>query len=131
MALILILRVLAVSILVAGGTHLLLGVNAETLLGAKLPIDALTEPSLDSQNRFYGTSYCLYGILIWTCTRDMPRYRVVFQLLLAMTFVAGLTRIFSIIVNGWPAPAILALSAIELILPPLLFIWEQRSRTLS
>lgn len=128
---ILFLRLMAVSILLAGSAHLLLGVGAEVLVGAKLSAETLAEPSLNSQNRFYGTSYMLYGILLWLCTRDMDRYAVVFRILLIMTFAAGLTRILSAMLHGWPSPTIIALAVSELLLPPLVFWWQERNRGLS
>jgi hypothetical protein len=128
---ILFLRIMAVTILLAGCSHLLLGVGAEVLLGAKLSPETLIEPSLNSQNRFYGTSYMLYGILLWVCTRDMDRYAVIFRILLLMTFAAGLTRIVSLILHGWPSPTIIALGVSELLLPLFVFWWQRRNRALS
>jgi hypothetical protein len=128
---ILFLRMMAITILLAGSSHLLLGVGAEALLGAKLSAETLAEPSLNSQNRFYGTSYMLYGILLWVCTRDMDRYAPIFRILLLMTFAAGMTRIISLMLHGWPSPTIIALGVSELLLPPFVFWWQKRSRGLS
>jgi hypothetical protein len=125
------LRIMAITILLAGSAHLLLGVGAETLVGAKLSAETLAEPSLNSQNRFYGTSYMLYGILLWVCTRDMDRYALIFRILLWMTFAAGVTRIISVALHGWPSPTIIALAVSELLLPPFVFWWQKRSRGLS
>jgi Domain of unknown function (DUF4345) len=128
---ILFLRMMAITILLASSSHLLLGVEAEALLGAKLSPETLAEPSLNSQNRFYGTSYMLYGILLWVCTQNMDRYALIFRILLLMTFAAGLTRIISLILHGWPSPTIIALGVSELLLPPFVFWWQRRSRALS
>jgi hypothetical protein len=125
------LRIMAITILLAGSSHLLLGVEAEVLLGANLSADTLAEPSLNSQNRFYGTSYMLYGILLWVCTRDMDRYALIFRILLLMTFAAGLTRIISLLLHGWPSPTIIALGVSELLLPPFVFWWQRRNHALS
>jgi hypothetical protein len=128
---ILFLRIMAITILLAGSAHLLLGVGAETLVGAKLSAETLAEPSLNSQNRFYGTSYMIYGILLWVCTRDMGRYAVIFRILLWMTFAAGVTRIISVMLHGWPSPTIIALAVSEILLPLFIFWWQKRSRALS
>jgi Domain of unknown function (DUF4345) len=128
---ILFLRIMAITILLAGSSHLLLGVGAEALLGAKLSAETLAEPSFNSQNRFYGTSYMLYGILLWVCTRDMDRYALIFRILLWMTFAAGVTRIISVALHGWPSPTIIALAVSELLLPAFVFWWQKRSRGLS
>jgi hypothetical protein len=128
---ILFLRIMAITILLAGSSHLLLGVGAEALVGAKLSAETLAEPSLNSQNRFYGTSYMIYGILLWVCTRDMDRYALIFRILLWMTFAAGFTRIISILLHGWPSSTIIALAVSELLLPPFVFWWQRRSGGLS
>lgn len=128
---VLLLRFMAITIVLAGSSHLLLGVGAEVLLGAQLSAEIRAEPSLNSQNRFYGTSYMIYGILLWLCTRDMARYTVVFRILLLMTFFAGLTRILSVILHGWPSSTIIALALGELFLPPIVFLWQRRNGGLS
>lgn len=128
---ILFLRILAVTILLVGISHLVLGVEAEAVLGAKLSNEILADPSINSQNRFYGTSYMIYGILLWVCAREMDRYDLIFKMLLAMTFVGGLTRILSAALHGWPAPTIIGLAVSELVLPPLILLWQRRSRALS
>jgi hypothetical protein len=125
------LRIMAITILLAGSSHLLLGVWAEVLLGAKLSAETLAEPSLNSQNRFYGTSYMLYGILLWVCTQNMDRYALIFRILLLMTFAAGLTRIISLMLHGWPSPTIIALGVSELLLPPFVLAWQRRNHALS
>jgi hypothetical protein len=42
--------------------HLTLGVGADVLLGANLSPAALADPALDSQNRFYGVAFSVYGV---------------------------------------------------------------------
>jgi Domain of unknown function (DUF4345) len=126
---ILFLRIMAISILLAAGSHLLLGLGAEAMLGARLSPETLTNPSLNSQNRFYGTSYMLYGILLWLCAQNLTRYVVIFRLLLVMTFIGGLSRILSLFLHGWPSHAIVALAASELFIPPILYAWHCQSRS--
>lgn len=101
------------------------------LLGAELSSETLAEASLNSQNRFLGTSYMIYGVLLWVCTRDMDRHALIFRILLIMTFAAGMTRILSVALDGWPSPTIIALAVGELLLPPFVFAWQQRDGGLS
>ena len=42
---------------IVGALHLTLGLNADVLLGAKVPAETLSDPALDSQNRFYGVAF--------------------------------------------------------------------------
>ena len=52
----LVLKLCAPVFLLVGVLHLAIGVEADVLLGAKLPAAALADPALDSQNRFYGVA---------------------------------------------------------------------------
>jgi hypothetical protein len=47
-----VLELLAPVCLSVGALHLALGVGADVLLGAQLPVVALADRALDSQNRF-------------------------------------------------------------------------------
>jgi hypothetical protein len=61
----------------------------------------------------------------------MERYVLIFRILLWMTFAAGVTRVISVMLHGWPSPTIIALAVSELLLPPFVFWWQWRSRGLS
>ena len=122
----LILKVTAPVFFLVGLLHLILGVGADVMLGAKLPIEAIRDPVLDSQNRFYGVSFTLYGVLLYLCATDLPKYGTVLRCVLWVFFAAGLARIVSIAEHGLPSPPVLALLGTEVILPPLLVLWLSR-----
>ncbi|MCB0125506.1 MAG: DUF4345 domain-containing protein, partial [Caldilineaceae bacterium] len=103
--------------------HLVLGLGADVLLGAKLPAQVLADPALDSQNRFYGVAFTLYGVLLWVCASDIPRYATVLKCIFWVFLVAGLARFVSIALYGSPPPLIWALLVSEIVLPPLLLWW--------
>jgi hypothetical protein len=52
------LKLVAPVFVLVGALHLVLGVGADALLGARLPAEAFTDPALNSQNRFYGVAFC-------------------------------------------------------------------------
>jgi Ni/Fe-hydrogenase subunit HybB-like protein len=58
-------------------------VGAEVLLGAHVPADVLADPVLDSQNRFHGVAFTLYGVLLFLCATDLSRYAAVLRCPLA------------------------------------------------
>ena len=118
-----ILKVLVPVFLVVGLLHLWLGARADVLLGAKLPPEALSDPAVDSQNRFYGVAYGCYGILLYVCSMDLARYATIFDCVLFATFAGGLARLVSMVTHGRPPPLILALLASELLVPPILVGW--------
>jgi Domain of unknown function (DUF4345) len=110
-----------------GAMHLIFGVSAEVMLGAKLPPEVLADPALDSQNRFYGVAFTLYGTLLFICASNLEKYRTIVLCVLWTFFAAGLARFVSITKFGVPPPLILALLAIEFIAPPLVIYWLSKA----
>lgn len=122
----LVLRLLSLIVLLVGAFHLVLGVEADVLLGAKLPAGALADPTLDSQSRFHGVSFALYGVLLLLCASDLRKYATVLRCVLWLFFAAGVARLVSIAIYGVPPPLIVVLLVIELIVPPALVWWLSR-----
>jgi hypothetical protein len=125
------LRVIAPIFVLVGALHLVLGLGADALLGAKVPPDALADPGLDSQNRFYGTAFMLYGVLLWLCSTDLARYATVLRCVLWVFFASGLARLVSILIYGAPPPLIVMLLLSELLGPPLMLWWLARAQARS
>lgn len=117
----LVLRVIAPGFVLAGLLHVFLGLGADVLLGAHLSPDTLADASLDSQNRYYGISFTIYGVLFWIAAGDLGRYRTVLRILIGWFFLGGLMRLVSIALKGWPSEMVWALALSELILPPILW----------
>jgi hypothetical protein len=118
-----VLKVLAPIILLVSALHLALGAGADVLLGAKLPPAALVDPALDSQNRFYGVAFGLYGVLLYLCATDLPKYAAVLRCLLLVFLAGGFARLVSIATHGMPPPLVLVLLVTELVVPTLLLAW--------
>ncbi len=121
------LKLIAPIFIIVGILHLVLGPGAEVLLGARIPAESLADPVLDSQNRFYGVSFTLYGVLLFLCATDIRRYSTVLKCILWVFFAAGLARLVSIAVAGIPTVPVLLLLATELLLPPVLAVWLSRA----
>ena len=120
------LKAFAPIFIVVGVLHLALGAGADVLLGANLSEQALRDPVLDSQNRFYGVSFTLYGVLLFLCSMDLEKYKTVLRCVLWVFFVAGMARVVSIVTHGVPSSLVLALLGSELLVPPVLVIWLSR-----
>lgn len=116
-----VMRILAPGFILAGLTHVFLGLGADMALGAHVGSDTLADASLDSQNRFYGACFTLYGVLLWIAAGDLPRYRPVAKAVIACFFFGGLVRLVSVALHGWPSPLVWSLALSELILPPILW----------
>jgi hypothetical protein len=122
-ALALFLKVAAPVFVLVGALHLALGVGADVLLGARLPAEALGDAALDSQNRFYGVAFGLYGVLLYLSATDLSKYATVLRCVLWVFFAAGLARLVSVATHGVPPPLVLALLVTEIALPPMLHLW--------
>jgi hypothetical protein len=120
------LKLAALVFFVVAGLHLVLGLGADQLLGAILSPETIAEPTLDSQNRFYGVAFGFYGVALYICAKDLTRFRPILVAALAVFFMAGCARLVSWGAHGAPAPLVTALMAIEIILPPLLYSWLRK-----
>ena len=119
----LVLKLIAPVFVLVGLLHLVFGLQADVMLGAVLPDAVLSDPVLDSQNRFYGVAFTAYGFLMYLCATDLARYATVLRVLLAVFFAAGLARLVSIALYGLPTVLVNILLLLELLLPPLLAWW--------
>jgi hypothetical protein len=126
-SLVLVLKLLAPVFFIVGALHLVLGLGADALLGAKVSAEAMTDPALDSQNRFYAVAFTLYGVLLLLCSTDIPKYATVLRCVLWVFFAAGLARFVSIALYGSPPPMIWLLLVGEVVPPPLLAWWLSRT----
>ena len=120
------LKLAAFVFFAVAGVHLVFGLGADQMLGAVLSPATVSEPSLDSQNRFYGVAFALYGVTLYICAKDLTRYRPILVAALAVFFMAGCARLVSWGIRGAPAPLIIGLLAMEIILPPMLYGWLRK-----
>jgi hypothetical protein len=126
-ALSLLLKTVAPIFLVVGALHLVLGVGADVMLGARVPPDVVADPALSSQNRFYGVAFSLYGVLLFVCAADLGKYATVLRCVLWAMFAAGAARLVAIAAHGLPPVPILVLMGLELLPPPVLHVWLGRA----
>ena len=117
------LKMVSFFLVMVGLLHLVLGLEADVLLGAVVSPEALSDPVLDSQNRFYGVAFSVYGFLLYLCATDVEKYQTVLRVLLWVFFTAGCARLVSMAVYGLPSSQVLFLLSIELTLPPIGVIW--------
>jgi len=117
------LKALSPAFFIVSLLHLFLGPSTDNLLGAYIPEPVLSDAILDSQNRFYGVIFGLYGALFYLCATDLRKYATVLKLLLLFFFAGGFARVVSIILVGLPSKIVLVLLALELTLPIILFLW--------
>jgi hypothetical protein len=120
-----VLAVMALACFVPVFLHVTMGVDGDLLIGASSASTA-PDPTLDSQNRFYGATFGIYGALLLYCSSDLQRYSGVIKLVFAGIFAGGSARFVSFLTHGWPSDQVLFLWATEIIIPPILWIWLNR-----
>ncbi len=121
------LRILAIAFLSVSALHLATGMQADAMLGAPVSPAAAADPSLDSQNRFYGVTFSLLGITLLIGATDLRRYEPIVVATLGVLFAAGLARAVSWAIHGAPSSLIIGIMCADLLLPPLLYSWLKRS----
>jgi hypothetical protein len=117
------LRITAIVFFIVAGSHVVLGLSADILLGARAPVDVVSDPVLDSQNRFFGAVFGIYGVLFFLCAGDLVKYATLLRCTLWCYFAGGVARLISIGLVGVPSPLVLSLLATELLLPAFFALW--------
>jgi hypothetical protein len=126
-AFILAIRVLAIAFIAVAGLHLFFGMYADAMLGAPVTAAMASEPSFDSQNRFYGITFSLLGVVLLIAASDVRRYEPMIVAALGVLFFAGIARVVAWILHGAPSPIIIGITCADLLLPPVLYFWLKRS----
>ena len=69
-----------------------------SVIPGSIPVNA----TMDSEDRFYAVFFLAYGAAVLWCLKDWPSKLREIQLLMALFFVDGLTRVISMAVVGLP-----------------------------
>jgi hypothetical protein len=121
------LRIVAPLFYVVAGLHLVFGLHADALLGAAVSAATEAEPSLSSQNRFYGVAFALFGFVLQVCARDLRIHAALFKGAMWIFFAAGAARLLAWYQYSAPAPKIIVLLVIELVTPFFLLVWHHKA----
>jgi hypothetical protein len=81
---------------------------------------------LDSYFRFLSGVFLALGIAWYSCVPGIERNTARFRLLAALTFAGGLARLLSLLISGTPSTGHRVGLIIELIIVPLLVLWQAR-----
>ena len=91
-----------------------------------IPGGAPTVASNDSVLRFYAVWWAAQGPAAWALARDPGLDEARVRALCATTFLGGLARLAAARASGRPHPLFQALTAVELLMPPLLLAARSR-----
>ncbi|MGW1738228.1 DUF4345 domain-containing protein [Nocardia sp. NPDC001965] len=104
---------------------LLIGIAHIVIGPAAVPDTGTLTATDDNQNRFFGAVFAGYGLAWIWAVRQSPIHLDAVRWLTGIMFVGGLARFVSVAVHGWPHGFVIALTVLELTLPPIYF-WSAR-----
>ncbi len=99
--------------------HIALGPSS---IPGSVPVNAV----MDSEDRFYASLFLGFGLAHIWAARDLATRAGLILALQLVFFVGGLARIISAIAVGMPGPFFTFLGALELTIPPLVWLGLRR-----
>jgi Domain of unknown function (DUF4345) len=121
------IRILAVAFIAVSGLHLFMGLYADLAVGSPITAEMASQPSFDSQNRFYGVTFSMLGFALLIGSTDIARYKPIILAALGVLFAAGIARAMSWVLFGAPSAIIIGILLADLLLPPILYLWMKKS----
>lgn len=105
-----------------GGSIMLISLAHVALGPVAIPGAVPVNATMDSEDRFYAVFFLAYGAALLWCARDIQGRTRHIRLLMALFFLGGVARIVSMAQVGLPNTFFIAMTGVELGLPPLV-IW--------
>jgi Domain of unknown function (DUF4345) len=121
------IRILAFAFIAVSGLHLFTGLYADAAVGSPITAEMASQPSFDSQNRFYGVTFSMLGFALLIGSTDIVRYKPIILAALGVLFAAGIARAMSWTLFGAPSTIIIGILVADLLLPPILYFWMKKS----
>lgn len=128
-----VLKLFATVALVTGAIDFTLGLAGQQAIGALLSDEGFRDPVINSQIRYLGTIWLGFGIMLYICSSNIHKYADFIRGALAIVFLGGLGRLFTLGHLGWPETSVgigfvVFAITVELIGMPLLFLWHHNLR---
>ncbi|MFJ3926266.1 DUF4345 domain-containing protein [Streptomyces sp. NPDC090022] len=114
-------RVLRVLTQVTGWACVAIGLLHVALGNAALPGATSAGATVDSWGRFMGAAFTGYGLAWLWAARQHPIPARAVRWLAGVLLLGGVGRLISLAVHGWPHGFQIALTVIELVMPPVYF----------
>jgi hypothetical protein len=106
-----------------------LSMGVQSVVGSAAVLKGVSEPlpiDLDSHFRYLSGLLLGAGLVFLVCIPRIERHRSVFLALGAIILVGGLARLLSLVELGWPGPGHRFGLVMELIVVPLIVLWQGR-----
>ena len=101
-------------------THIIIGPSS---VPGSIPGNA----TMDSEDRFYATLFLGFGLAHIWAAQDLLQRRQLVLALQVIFLLGGIARIVSLISVGPPIELFVFLGVLELLIPPLVWLWIKRA----
>lgn len=118
-------RALQLAVFILAGVPLAAGLDG-MIFGAAMVQDSPIDISLDSHLRYLSGLLFAIGLCFLTTIPSIENKATRFRLLTFIVFTGGLARLAGIFLAGWPSEAMLFGLGMELVITPLLCLWQMR-----
>ncbi|MFG2894769.1 DUF4345 domain-containing protein [Streptomyces sp. NPDC048248] len=108
-------------VLTMGYACLAIGLFHVLLGNASIPGAGSAGATIDSLGRFFGAIFAGYGLAWLLAARQSPIPATAVRWLAGVFLLGAFGRLLSLAVDGWPHWFQVVLTAVELVLPPLIF----------
>lgn len=95
---------------------------------ASIPGSVPVNAVMDSEDRFYATLFLGFGLAHIWAARDLAQRGGIVLAMQATFFAGGIARIISWLAVGSPGPLFTFLGALELVIPPLVWLAIRREQ---
>ena len=116
-------RLLQAAVLLAGIVPVSAG-SAGVFLGARMAGGGSID--LDSHVRYLSGLLLGIGLVFWGMVRGIERHGTTFRVLTGIVFIGGLGRLLGLFAMGVPSTPMTAALGMELVVTPLLCVWQSR-----
>jgi hypothetical protein len=99
---------------------------AGVVLGPLMAGDVAGSVSQDSHFRYLSGLLLGIGLVFWSLVPRLEREGRLFRVLTLIVVLGGLSRLGGVVVLGLPSPSMMFGLAMELVITPLLCLWQYR-----
>ena len=85
--------------------------------------------NVESELRYYAVFYVGFGLYLWSIAPEIASRGRELRWAAAVLFCGGLARVVGVLIDGWPEADYVMLMAVELVLPPVLVLWQRSIAT--
>ena len=118
-------RALQALVVVLGGVSTATGLATLARGTALIRDPGAVSPDVESEHRFLAAWWTALGPTLWSLVPHIEAERRAVRAIAATTFVGGVARVVAAKQIGRPHGLYQALTAIELLLPPVLVAWQR------